>query len=333
MPYFSLIKAGIYSICLCLLFSCSSLKPAQLTAVEKYTIVTKGVSTIPSDLYFRVYQLRSQAQSIQLSGIIATNQSEKESVEALQLDFKDKFKFLDLVDSFSYAYKIVGNYASLVHALINESYLKEFVKDKKQWQSSFDGLVTNYNAACVKRVPPAKPIPSSVGRIASTIIQELGTVKIKSLQKKYLKTAISTAREPFEGICDDFLNTDIPKIRRELLSLPSFINENYKDFLNHVKIYESQQGNNPYNYYRSYLPVYANWQLQLKELNILVDKLEICIRSLRNGYGVLETYISTENPGSELPAELKKLDKDYVSLTETIARFADAREKLFKISY
>ncbi|MBS1753417.1 MAG: hypothetical protein JST34_05155 [Bacteroidetes bacterium] len=316
-----------------LLISCSTLKPVQLTAVEKYAIATKGISDIPSDLYFRAYQLRSQAQSIQLSGIISTNQSEKESIDALQLDFSDKFKFLDLVDSFSYAYKIVGNYASLVHALISTSYYNEFSKDRKQWRTSFDGLVTNYNKACLLRVPPSKPIPTSVGIIASTIINEMGSMKIKTLQKKYLKNAIHEAREPFEGICDDFLNTDVPKIKRELQNLPSFINENYKDFLNHIKYYETQQGNNPYNYYKYYLPVYANWQLQLKELNLLVDKLSVCIQDLRNGYGHLENFINTENPGTEIPAELQKLDADYINLTETIARFTAARDRLFKISY
>ncbi|HQW83431.1 MAG TPA: hypothetical protein PK987_03170 [Ferruginibacter sp.] len=333
MPYCPSIKLLAYLFAICLLFSCSTLKPEQLSAVEKYSIATKGISALPSDIYFRVYQLRSQAQSIQLSGIISTNQSERESVDALQLDFNDKFKFLDLVDSFSYAYKIVGNYAGMVHALISPTYLSEFTKDRKKWQTSFDGLVANYNTVCKKRMPPSKPIPTSVGIIASSIIKEMGSAKIKSLQKKYLKNAISAAREPFENICDDFLNTDIPKIKRELQGLPSFINENYKDFLNHVKYYETQQGNNPYNYYKYYLPVYANWQLQLKELNLLIDKLSVCILDLRNGYGVLENYINTENPASEIPVELQKLDNDYINLTETIARFADARERLFKISY
>lgn len=333
MPFSPSIKVLFCFLTICLLFSCSALKPSQLSAVEKYTIAAKGISTIPSDIYFRIYQLRSQAQSIQLSGIIATNQSEQESIEALQLDFSDKFKFLDLVDSFSYAYKIVGNYAGLIHALISTSYYNDFTKDSKQWQSSFDGLVTNYNTACTKRLPPSKPIPTSVGKILSNVISDMGSVKIKSMQKKYLKNVINAAREPFEDICDDFLNTDIPKLRMELQGLPSFINENYKDFLNHEKFYETQQGNNPYNYYRFYLPIYANWQLQLKELNLLVDKLSACMLSLRNGYGVLENYINTEKPDSKIPVELKKLDIDYVNLTETIARFTDAKEKLFKISY
>jgi hypothetical protein len=326
-------RTGIGIVVLCLLFSCAGLKTSQLNAVEKYSIVTKGISAIPPDVYNRVYQLRSQTQTLQLSGVIATNESAKESIDALQLDLSDKLKFLDMVDSFAYAYRIVGKYADLVHCLISESYLKDFTKNKKEWQSSFDGLVTTYNAACAKRIPQPTRIPPSVGNIAANIINELGSAKIKSLQKKYLKAAVSTARKPFEGICDDFLNTDIPKIEKELAELPSFVNENYKDFLNNLKAYETKQGNSPFNYYHSYLPIYLNWQVQLRELNTLVKQLHICIVSLRNSYGVLDDFINNDKAGDHIPAEIVQLDADYFSLLDTIAKFAEARERLFKITY
>jgi hypothetical protein len=323
----------MYVITICLLFSCVGLKTSQINAVEKYTIITKGVSAIPPDVYNRVYQLRSQTQTLQLSGVIATNESARESIDALQLDLSDKLKFLDMVDSFAYAYRIVGKYADLVHCLISESYLKDFTKNKREWQSSFDGLVTTYNAACAKRIPQSTRIPPSVGSIAANIINELGSAKIRSLQKKYLKTAVSTARKPFEGICDDFLNTDIPKIEKELAELPLFVNENYKDFLNNLKAYETKQGNSPFNYYRSYLPIYLNWQVQLRELNTLVKQLHTCILSLRNSYGVLDEFISNDKAGTGMPAEITQLDTDYLSLLDTIAKFTGARDRLFKITY
>ncbi len=333
MPDNNLLKAGIYAVAFLLLYSCASLKPAQINAVEKYTTVTKGIAVIPQEVYRRVYQLRSQSQSLQLSAVIATNEFAKESIEALQIDLKDKINFIGLVDSFAYAYRIVGKYADMVHSLLSQSYLREFTKNKKEWQSSFDGMVKTYNAACIKRNPPATKIPPSVGSVVANIISELGSAKIKSLQKKYLKQAISTAREPFEGICDDFLNTDMPKIRKELTELPSFINGNYKDFLNNIKAYEIKQGNNPYNYYKLYLPIYLNWQVQLSELNSLVGQLEICILSLRNSYGVMDDYIGLEKAGNDMPAAIMQLDADYYALMETITKFAEAREKLFKITY
>ncbi|MBS1511937.1 MAG: hypothetical protein JST86_13905 [Bacteroidetes bacterium] len=333
MPYKTLFKTGICAVIICLLASCAGLKSAQLTAVEKYTVVTKGVSAIPPDMYSRVYQLRSQTQTLQLSGVIATNEMAQESINALSSDLQDKLKFLDMVDSFAYAYRIVGNYADLVHCLISESYLKNFTKNKNEWQHNFDGLVTTYNAACVNRIPQSTQIPSSVGSIAANIINEMGAAKIKYLQKKYLRNAISTARSPFEGICDDFLNTDIPKIQKELTSLPVFIDENFKDFLNNERAYENKQGNNPYNYYKYYLPIYLNWQVQLRELNELISKLQVCIRSLRESYGILDDYVNEANPSRQIPPAIVQLETNYDGLVNTIAKFGDARERLFKITY
>ncbi len=333
MPYLPPAKTCINIFIACLLFSCAGIKPSQKLAVEKYTAITKGISAIPPEVYNRVYQLRSQTQTLQLSGVIATNELASESIEALQQDLNEKLKFLDMVDSFAYAYQIVGKYADMVHCLVSESYLKEFTKNKKSWQISFNGLVSAYNAASAKRIPPPTKIPSSVGSIAADIINELGSAKIKSLQKKYLKAAISTAQKPFEGICDDFLNTDIPKIKKELDELPRFINENYKDFLNNLKAYETKQGNSPYNYYKMYLPIYLNWQVQLKELSTLVGQLQVCIQSLRNSYGELYNYISEANAAKEIPVGIVQLENDYAVLMATIAKFADARERLYKITY
>lgn len=333
MHYNSLVKSVMHAFLVCSFCSCIGLKTHQINAVEKYSIVTKGITSIPPDVYNRVYQLRSQTQALQLSGVIATNESAKESIEAIQLDLDDKLRFLDMVDSFAYAYRIVGKYADMVRCLVSESYLKDFTKNKNEWQSSFDGLVKSYNASCEKRMPPSTRIPPSVGSIAANIIKELGSSKIRSLQKKYLLEAVRTARKPFEGICDDFLNTDIPKIKKELVNLPEFINENYKDFLNNLKEYETKQGNSPYNYYKLYLPIYLNWQVQLRELHSLVTKLQVCITGLRNSYGVLEDYISAGKVSSDMPAGLVQLQSDYLSLLDTIAKFSEARERLYKITY
>jgi len=117
------------------------------------------------------------------------------------------------------------------------------------------------------------------------------------------------------------------------VELPSFINENYKDFLNNLKVYETKQGNSPYTYYKLYLPIYLNWQIQLRELSNLVTELRTCIQSLRNAYGALDDFVSAANAGNEMPKEIIQLDKDYLSLLNTIAKFSDARDRLFKITY
>lgn len=73
--------------------------------------------------------------------------------------------------------------------------------------------------------------------------------------------------------------------------------------------------------------------MQLKELNLLVNQLQIAITSLRTSYGVLHNYISEANPAKEIPAPIVQLENDYAQLLGTIAKFAEARERLYKISY
>jgi hypothetical protein len=328
----SIIKNGSIPLLLCMFLSCAGLKKSQVTAVEKFSHIAKGISAIPPDLYYRVYQLRAQTQTLQLSGVIATNQSAKESIEALQLDLNDKLKFLNMADSFGSAYKIMYMYTEMLQGIVTPGYLKDFSKNKKEWETSFNVLVKTYSTAS-GHMPAATPFNKSVGSITAAIIKAAGSAKIKSLQKKYLKTAITEAQEPFEAICGNFITIDIPRIKNELAALPSFINENYKDFLNNIQAYEIKQGNSPYNYYKHYLPVYLNWQLELKELNTLIQQLEICFTSLRNAFKVLNQYLAAGNLITTAPAELTVLEDNYAVLRTTLAKFSDSRERMFKIYY
>ena len=322
----SALKTCACSFLLCHLLACSGLKKSQVAVVEKFSGIAKGLSAAPADLYYRVYQLRAQTQTLQLSGVIATNESAKESIEVLQLALNDKLQFLDMVDSFGNAYKIMYLYSEMLQAVANPGYLKDFSKNKKEWETSFNVLVKTYNTAS-GHVAATTPLNNSLGSITAAIIKAAGSAKIKTLQKKYLKTALTHAQAPFEAICDNFINTGIPRIRNELAALPPFINENYKDFLNNLQAYETKQGNNPFNYYRHYLPVYLNWQLELKELNTLMQQLDSCFRSLRNACSMLNNCLAAGNKTTAVPPELTLLEDNYSALKITLAKFSEAREK------
>ncbi len=311
---------------------CTGIKPIAITAVEKYSTVAGGLSALPPKLYNRAYQLRMQTQTLQLSALIATNPSSKESIAALQTDLNDKLQFLAMADSFGYAYQIMGKYAELLHAIISPVYLKDFVKNKKEWETSFTTLLKTYTTTTGEKLP-ATAFNNSIGGFTAELIKQLGSGKIKTLQKKYLKAAITNARISFEAICDNFLTADIPKISNELRALPGFIDENYKDFLNNIQAYENKQGNNPYNYYKLYLPLYLNWQLELRELNTLAQQLTVCFSSLRNAYAQVEYCIINSDTITELPKELTVLESEYNLLVSTISKFSASRERVFTNAY
>ena len=305
---------------LCILYSCTGLKKTQVQATENFAIATKGISRIPSDIYFRVYQLKSESQTLQLNTLLATNDQAKESIQLLKNDYAEKIKFIEISEAYSTSYQIVEKYASLVLCLLSDSYLKEFYKSKDIWQSSFTGLIDKYNHVAVTKIPP------SVGNLTASIIQEIGRLRIARLQKKYLKEAIHTARKPFENICDDFILLDSLKIRSELVNLPDYLDNNYANFLENVRAYE-KQGNNPYYYYKEYTPIYTNWLSQINELTVLSSGTVQAFRSLKTAYGQLEDYVNSSNAG-DVPDAIKVLMNDYGALIETYRKFQYQREKL-----
>jgi hypothetical protein len=117
--------------------SCSGLTKTQTNTVKKFAVATKDISRIPSDIYFRIYQLKSESQTLQLNAILATNDSAKESIQYLKNDYEEKIKFIEIADAYSTSYQIVEKYASLVLCLLDDSYLKEFNKSKDAWQTNF----------------------------------------------------------------------------------------------------------------------------------------------------------------------------------------------------
>lgn len=164
--------------------SCSSIKPNQIKLAENYATVIKGVSTVPQEIYFRMYQLKSQSQQVQLSGLISTSSSAKEMMEYMEQGFMDRLSFLSLVDSIADAHKIVSKYSEFLLALIDKNHLYSFTNHKKEWQASFDLLTSRYNSTSLKVNPKFNTIPPETSGLVASIINEIGSKKIKSLQKK-----------------------------------------------------------------------------------------------------------------------------------------------------
>lgn len=300
------------------------LTKTQVSTTKNFAIATKDISRIPSDIYFRIYQLKAESQTLQLNAILATNDSAKESIQFLKHDYDEKIKFLEIADAYSTSYQIVEKYASLVLCLLDDSYLKEFNKSKDAWQTNFTGLIHKYNQVAVTKIPP------SLGSFTSSIISEIGQLRIGQLQKKYLRNAIEVAHIPFENICEDFILLDSLRLKSELSNLPDYLDNNYANFLENIRAYE-RQGNNPYNYYKEYSPIYSGWLLQINELNALSSAAVQAFRSLKEGFGKLEEYINDSNPGPPPPA-IAVLMKDHRALMETYGRFQRQREMLMASS-
>lgn len=315
-----LLKVWLLVMASLLLAACSGLQKTQITATEKFAIATKGISRTPSDIYYRISFLKSESQNLQLSSILATNDSVNGSLALLRENFNEQNEFIKLADQYSTAYYIIEKYTDLVLSLLKTSYMDGFLRSKPGWQSSFDNLVASYNRGSIKK------IPSSVGNFTASLLQQIGKMKLGALQKKYLLEAITTAHEPFNNICNDFITLDSLKITSEIQNLPSFIDNNYGNFLENIRAYETG-GNNPYYYFNSYTPIYNSWLTQVNEIKVLSSKSILAFRQLKVAYDELETFVSGNGKERPLP-QLDELIVKYEDLRDTYRKFDNKRSKL-----
>ena len=303
-----------------ILSACAGMQKSQVTATEKFAIATKGISRTPSDIYYRISFLKSESQNLQLSSVLATNDSINESISLLRENFNEQNEFLDLAEEYSTAYFIIEKYTDLVLSLLKTSYMNGFLQSKPGWQSSFDNLVASYNRASLKK------IPSSVGNFTAGLLQQIGKMKLGALQKRYLVEAITTAHEPFENICNDFITLDSLKITGEIQNLPAYIDNNYANFLENIRGYETT-GNNPYYYFSSYSPIYNSWLRQVNEIKILTAQSILAFRQLKVTYNELEKFVTGSGKSQDLP-QLDELINKYENLRNTYRKFDNIRSKL-----
>lgn len=311
----------LFIIAAALVFNaCTGLKHAQIAATEKFALATRGISRTPADIYFRISTLKTESQNLQLSSLLATNDSASESIQLLRSNHNEQMQFLKLAEEYSTAYFIIEKYTDLVLCLLKKDHLHSFSKSKIGWQKSFDNLVKKYNAQAINK------IPSNVGSLTANILEQIGKMALANLQKKYLVQAIRTAHEPFRNICNDFISLDSLKINGELNALPHYLDNNYASFLENIRGYETG-GNNPYFYYNAYTPIYYNWLNEVDEIKTLTRQSMAAFRQLKDSYAELENFIAGNGKSQALP-QLDVLIERYEELRDTYRRFDYKKTKL-----
>lgn len=299
--------------------ACSPINKAQVTEATKFAQATKGISRLPADIYFRLYSLKAESQSLQVNSLISTNDNATESINLLKSDFAERQQFIELAEEYSTAYKIVEEYANLVLSLLDQKYLQEFKKAEPTWQLSFDKMIKQYNNASLTK------ISGSLSKFTASVIMDIGRLSLRSLQKKYLKQALQEAHKPFIIICEDFIVLDSLKIAGELANLPSHLDNNYANFLENIRAYELK-GNNPYNNFSAYSPIYTRWLSQVEEIKLISKRAVVGFRELRDAYSPLQKFM--EGTGQRPVAEMEALMDQYEKINSTYNKLKNRQLKL-----
>ncbi len=117
--------------------------------------------------------------------------------------------------------------------------------------------------------------------------------------------------------------------------------------MNNIRAFEHKQGDNPYNYYKSYLSIYGQWQLQIKELN--EDTPEELTRAERDNRSRIIFHINIiqneltrtintsilanlQTKTDELAGITKGLEKDINHLQQVTAKLNKATQSIAKLA-
>lgn len=296
-----------------ILSGCKVLSKQETKSVQALSKAMAISSGMPSEYTRQYYNVALESNQLLIS-IIPTTPSEK--IKELKGLIQDRIEADRIVKGYSSGYGVLNKYAELLLVLSNDStYQKELTKQKDGFMPAFDTLVSRYNT-----FNPGNKIPvTSFGNILSNIIQEIGSRRIRYLQRKYLKDLISTADTFVAQICDQYISLDFDKNNKQVTSLSKTLDEHYRQFIIYINLDSSHSI--PYNYFNIYDPIYIDWKTKeglLKELN---EKNRNTMTNLKSAHHKLKELLDKKATIKELAANLYNVYASVNSLKESYQKF------------
>ncbi len=301
-----------FAILVSFVAGCKVLSKEETKSVQALSKAMTTGSSLPSDYTRQYYDVA--LESDQLLASIITNPPDK--ILKLKELIEDRAEADKIVKGYSAGYGILNKYAELLLALTDDTtYQNGLSKQKDAFIPSFDTLVSKYDTFNAANKLPV----TSMGSLLSNIIQEIGSRRIKYLQRKYLKDLVTTADTIVAEICDQYKAMDFYKNDKQLASLGKILDESYKTFMNFVNLDSSSAG--PYQYYKQYDPIYLDWknkEVLLKELN---EKNLKAIVAIKASHHALKQLLDKKATDKELASNLQGLYASVNSLKESYQKF------------
>jgi hypothetical protein len=151
-----------------------------------------------------------------------------------------------------------------------------------------------------------KPSPAAIGDFIAMVVNKIGSMHLKELQKKYMKEFINSGSVIINDVCDYFIVNVNTALKNETSSLGVQFDNVMRNFYDNVEIYERKQNVNPYNYFRYYNPVYLNMKQTLAQLDTLREQTMVAMKKIKNTHEKLRVDLQAETKG-EFIDEVKDL--------------------------
>ncbi len=303
-----------YLVLLFMLSGCVAVsKPAYFKNVETFGRSTRSLSYAPGDLYQQVSDFRFDLRL--LSG--ATVFSSEEVIASLDKSVEFKKAFEENVTATYDACNIIGAYSEALLALIDESYQRTINDETADLGVKLNTAVAAYNKRYSKR------IPKTAGGFVASVINEIGSMKLKKLQQKYLKEFVDSGSVIINTVCDFLTAYVATGLERELSTLDRQFKNNMLSFYDNIQKYQEKIQVNPYNYLKEYNPIYLRMKERLENIRLLYDKTMASVKNIKTAHDAINTAIATkakrgpDEQTDELYAGLREVNRILKKLNAT----------------
>ena len=275
---------------------CRTLKTAQTDNVKSFARSARILSAVPGRLYNEIADYRHNLKMIEVSTM---HRSEK-LVEQLNVIAGLHQRFKANAAKINSAAALIESYSQSLLALTDAAYEQDLASQSDELSLQLNTAFASYNTMFNKK------LPLSVGQFIGGVVTKLGSVRLRSLQRKYLKSFVDTGALIINDVCDYYTGTLSATLKAELSSLDNQFTNVMTHFYDDIYEYQQTKTVNPFDYLRLYNPLYLELKDKLDNLHGLEEKMEIAMQKIKTAHQGLQGIVDT-TPKGELLIEIRDL--------------------------
>ena len=285
------------------IYSCGTLKTAHSDNVKTFARSAKLLSRVPGELYNDIAAYRHQLKMIEVSTVHRT----EKLIEELDKLYSIKRRYEDNALQITTSSALIESYCECLLTLTDAAYEKQWTKQGGELSLQLNTAFASYNTPFNKKLAP------SVGQFIGGVVTQLGAVKLRSLQKKYLRSFVDTGSLIINDVCDYFTGSVSLTLDNELASLDKQFSNVMTTFYDNIYEYQKQQSINPFDYYKYYNPLYLEMKEKLEDLHVLESRTVAAMALIKAAHQGLKNSVDVA-----LPAELITEINDLYTATAAI---------------
>lgn len=289
---------------------CATLKSHHTQNVKSFARSCKTLSVVPGQLFQNISDYRHDLRMIESSTLFTP---EKVIVRMNKI-VESKEKFDQNAAKINGAATLIESYAECLLALTDDSYATDWKKQSDDLSMKLNSAVATYNRSFQTAIPP------SIGKFIGGVVNKIGSIKLKQLQKQYLKTFVDTGAFIINDVCDFLSETTAETLQYELTSLDQQFENIMASFYDKVLEFEEKRSVNPFNYLKDYNPVYLDMKARLNGLHYMQQQMVASMKKIKSAHEKLQVSVDNQMTG-EIITEIRELYAIANEITSSYKKF------------